>query len=1108
MLKFILGGAGSGKSSVLTEKINELADRSEKVIVIVPEQFSFDSDKKLYKKLGCLKFNRILSLSFTTLSKEIFQKYGSRSGEYADDMSKLIIMQRTLKKLMSEKQLHFFSRQALKPDFASEALKIVTEFRQSGLGADDFTAKITAADTTLSEKITELSLIYYTYDRMLGECGLRDSLTNISEAAAIAEMNGFFKGTSVFFDEFESFTGDEYQLIEAIAAQADNVIISLRMELDQSNESGIFDSVKNTWRRFYQLAKKYSVPIETQEMDRPLKYKGEDLAHLNMNIMRPVRKKYSDVQNIRIAECSDFYEEADFICSEIRRLVREEGIRYRDIAVLSRNLADYTYIFETAFDKYNIPFCMDIKKGVMHTSIMQYIMGIVSLISEKSISSENVFRYAKTQLCGISPERVADLENYCFEWDVDGRKWLEPFKTGTDEHPFAEETRRELIEPVEELRKRCVGADCAGICRELFDFITQMGVQKRINGIIHDFNEKGLEYLAKEFKRIWGIFTDILDNLSQTGGELSLPEFRELLFMMLRQISYSVPPQTLDAVMIACAETARPDSPKIVFAAGINEGIFPHNISQSGILSEKDRLLFEKSGIQLSRKNEELIADEKLIVYKTLSYASESLYITYPLADISGSSRYPSWVVGQIMDMFNISEPEFASELDIIDYSSTFKAAYINFVRYFSESNVQTESIREVLEENEEYSAKIKYLESVGAEKSFNISDRELMRRLYGSRLNISATAIDEYNTCHFKYFCHTGLKLRVRKKHAVDRIGEGNLTHRCLEMIIGMCSTKEEFENLTHEQISAVIEKCSSEFIDEALGGESMKTPAVSAAIKSISENIEELVKHIQRELGQSQFRPAAFELDVSEGRDKPVIKTDDGVEIWLRGIVDRIDVFEQDGKKYLRVIDYKTGSKVFSVASLLYGLNMQMLIYMFSVTGDEGKFKGYEPAGVLYMPSGGAGCGRQRDGKSSTVEGYLDSHYKMNGIVLKDRTILEAMEKDIRGIFIPAALNKNDSGDGELKLNKVTSTCLTKKNFDKLREYTDSILRKMCDELYSGEIEAVPFISGNKAPCSYCDYWSVCGNVPVRDCRMMQSYAKEIMMDMLGGEEDEQMD
>ena len=270
------------------------------------------------------------------------------------------------------------------------------------------------------------------------------------------------------------------------------------------------------------------------------------------------------------------------------------------------------------------------------------------------------------------------------------------------------------------------------------------------------------------------------------------------------------------------------------------------------------------------------------------------------------------------------------------------------------------------------------------------------------------------------------------------------------------------------------------------------MLTSSAKASLENISGNIEVLIRQLQCELRQSEFRPVAFELDVSEGGNSPVIKTADGIEIYLRGVVDRIDIYEKDNEKYLRVIDYKTGTKTFSISSLLYGINMQMLIYMFSVTGKNGRFSDYTPAGVLYMPSGGAACGRDRNDELS-VDDYLSKHFKMNGIVLSDRTVLNAMEKDIKGVYIPAKLLKADGGTGTLKLNKKASSCLNAKNFKRLRSYTDSVLLKMCSELYGGQIQADPIIFG-KAPCDYCDYWSVCGNVPVENYHEPEKNAEEL--------------
>ena len=249
--------------------------------------------------------------------------------------------------------------------------------------------------------------------------------------------------------------------------------------------------------------------------------------------------------------------------------------------------------------------------------------------------------------------------------------------------------------------------------------------------------------------------------------------------------------------------------------------------------------------------------------------------------------------------------------------------------------------------------------------------------------------------------------------------------------------------------------------------------------------------------ELKQSEFRPINFEFNINE-KGIANLTGDNGIEIVIRGVIDRVDIYESNGEKYIRVIDYKTGKKIFSMSSLLYGINLQMLLYMFTITGSGGAYSDCNPAGVLYMPSGEIVCGRDRD-ESDNMEEYLNKHYKMNGVVLNDRAVLNAMEKDIQGIYIPAKLLKGDTGDGELLLNKRSSSCLTSSQFKKLRQHTEKIIIDVCNELYSGNIDADPLVISGGSPCDYCDYWSVCGNVPCEKYREADKNAEEKMLKII---------
>ncbi len=1102
MLNFILGGAGYGKSSLLIETIEKLAENDKKIIFIVPEQFSFEADKKIYKHLGVAKFNKILSLSFTSLAKEIFEKYGGKSGEYAEDIHKFILMNKAIKELQSTNAFTYYEKQSKKASFINDALTIVNEFRQCGISNDKLQS-VCNNEVEYSEKISDLSMLYTTYDRMLTDANLKDSLTDISEAAATASGSDFFKNSIIVFDEFESFTGDQYELIDTMFAQADDIYIALRLENTGRNALSVFESVEKTWKSFYQLAKKYDMEISETKLTEPKKYKSNDLAFLNQNIMRNNNAVMEQAENIGIIECRDLYEEVEFVCAKIRELVLNNNYKYNDIAVISRQLDEYVYIFDSVFKKYDIPYSLNVQKSAYHTRIMQFMINTVNIVCEKKPSLETVLTFIKTSLSNISINKISALENYAFEWGLDGKDFFKPFTAdivendeNTDDN--IEIIRQKIMNPVVELKNKCENSDCKTICHNLYSFLYEAKIPLRLSELNDEFIKSGMINQAKEQKKVWDMLMTILETFSDIGGEISLEEFQQLFNSAAESIKFSEPPQTLDSVQIAKAETARLSSPKAVFILGVNEGFFPPATRNAGLLNEKDRKVFEQAEIRLSRGNEELISDERLIVYKSLTHASEKLYVLYPNSDNSGADRFPSEMISQIMGLFKNNIFKKSEDLGILFYSSTKQSAYSNFVRNFTKNGQYINEIKSVLSEDESYASKINYFNEVMQQKNFSINDTELIKKLYTKKLTISPTAFEDFHMCHFKFFCKTALKLRALRKREIQSLEQGNMVHKCLESVLKSCSTKQEFDALDENKITSIIDKCIDEYMLENMGGDLKKTTSLKNTIENIKNDILQVVIHLQKELGQSEFRPVEYEFNIKG--DLPIIELDNGIQIILNGVVDRVDMYEVEDKKYIRVIDYKTGKKIFSVDSLLYGINMQMILYMFSITGKNGKYNDSMPAGVLYMPSRELECGRDRKDDSDISE-YLDKHYKMNGVVLKERHVLQAMEKEIGGVYIPAKLTKGDSGSGEIQLDKRVSTCFSSDEFKNLRKHTDELLKQLAVQLYDGHIEADPLIMGDFNPCDYCDYWSVCGNMPCSKFREASPTTAEEMQNILNG-------
>ncbi len=1093
MLNFILGGAGYGKSTKLIDIADMLSQNGKKVIFIVPEQFSFESDKKIYKHLGAKKFNNILSLSFKYLAKEIFEKNGGPSGEYAEDIDKFILMNKAVKELIRTKSLEYYSKQAKKPTFTNEALDIINEFRQCGISADKLLL-ICDKFPEYSEKINDLSKIYSTYAANLKDVGLKDSLTDISEAAAIASGSDYFKDCVIIFDEFESFTGDQYELIDVMFEQAEDIYIGLRLEDTENigkNRLSVFEAVEGTWKKFKIRAQDRGIETKVDILPEPLRYKNDDLAFLNKNVMRNNKNVFEKSENISVIECCDLYEEAEFVCAQIKELVIRHGYKYSDIAVISRQLGEYVYIFDSLFAKYEIPYSMNIQKSAVHTRIMQYMINTVNIMCDENPSLEAVLTYIKTSMNGNSGMgQISMLENYSYEWGLEGKDFFQPFTLGIKNNPKVEEARQLFFNPIVELREKCRNADCKAICGNLYEFLSKENgacktfennnyyMVEKYNAVSQDdesefyIKEKNRMIAnAKEQKRIWDMLMTVLETFSDIGVDLSLDEFHRLFISAAENISFSVPPQTLDSVQVAKAETARLISPKAVFILGVNEGFFPPASRQSGLLSQKDRKAFEDSNVNLSRTSSELTADERLIVYKSLTYAEEKLYILYPQRSSNGEARFKATIINQICSMFGNNIAETASDRDIIFYSPTLQSAYSNYVRNLGKDIPYINELRTVLMEDEYYSAKIEYLDEVAKQGDFKISDPEIMRKIYSDRLIISPTAFEEYYNCHFKFFCDTGLKLKSVKKREIAKPERGSIVHKCFEEILRPCQTKQQLQALKREDIVEAIDKYVREYIDEFFDGN------INARIEAMLENIKAdmlmAVLHLQEELTQSQFRPVAFELKINDKHDKtkkpvPVLKLENGIEIILSGVVDRVDIYEKGDKKYVRVVDYKTGATEFSMEALEYGLNMQMLLYLFSITDINGNYNDCEPAGVLYMPSREI-KNRTKSEENKTVIDYLNSHYKMNGVMLKELDVLKAMEDKLEGVYIPADTLESES-------------CLSSKEFEDLKKRSGKLLELLAIQLYNGEIEAEPLVvkinKKDNNPCAYCEYWSICGN------------------------------
>lgn len=1078
MVEFITGEAGSGKTTLMFDKIKK---NTGDICVIVPEQYSHEFDKTLYFYLGADRFNEIISSTFTGLSRQLFQLYGeqNRSGEYADELAQMIMIYQAVNSVRSMPEtMTYFRTRSAQSGFAEEILSLISDMKRSGIMPEKLAVSAFADDKRLTDKVSDISMIYLEYERLMREYGFKNNLDNIKEASDVAAANGWFRGKNVYIDEFESFTGDQLTMLRVILEHAENVTIVLRTDDVSAGEFTLFETVNSTFRRIAgicaELGKKYRVTVCPESY----RFRKPELKYLSRRILRNLPNDPADApkpENIRIFEARDMYGEAEYICAVIKHLIHDDStLRYRDIAIISNDISSYAGVLKGAFRRYDIPYFLSAEQPVNHTAIMVFFMSLLSLLTSSKLRSEHIFRMMKSGILDISLTDVSLLENYCYKWSVDGDKWCSPFVAVDPELERLEEMRSDFIVPIITLKKR-VGRKLTAkkTVRLLYDYIVSCGAERNTGKLMGDLIRRNLDFEASELKRLWGCLIDILDSISSTLGdrEISFSELAKIIRSMIGRIKYSVPPQTLDAVIAASSRTARLNAPRVVFVIGSNDGNFPNFVNIHGLFSESDKLKLAKNGIEISRPLSDLIASERLVVYKALSAASEKLYITYPLSDLSGQAKYPAQAVDNIISMFGDEGMRLTSDdLPPHFYAATMHSAFYHYMQNRAFDSTEAASLNHVLCSDDTYKSRISYVLSRSSYKHNFTIDSKIMQKLKSfTPLVISPSSLDEFNQCHFQFFCDRCLRLFKNEKIELDVIAAGDLFHECFSTILASRS-KESFLSMTYDDLDKAIGECAENFRRERLAGDFVKDPKSDLKFKKITERMTNVFIHTQQSLMVSDFVPHSYELDLRKRRSLS-IDFGENYRLSFGGVVDRADVCTIGDKKYLRIVDYKSSQKHITPATLAGGINLQMLMYLFSTTDKGGVYDDYQPAGVLYSPVQIQDFSPEASKVDSFNKDILNSSLKTSGLVLSDMSVLNAMENGIRGEYIPVKQTKS----GDLYAN---SSCISHIGLGQLREFTYGKLKEMAEALLAGNAEAVPLVLGKKSPCKFCDYMNICDN------------------------------
>lgn len=1041
MLEILYGEAGTGKSSLLYRKLKENAEAGRRVFLFVPDQFSFEAEKAVCRLFsseeGTSPAARNVSVTmFSRAAAELLRRFGETK-EYADEVAKTLLMTRALNTLAAQDRLEYYRRQMKKPGFAAFSLELVARLRGAGLTPSSLRSLVSGQAERLSplllSKMNDLCEIFSEYDGLLS-VSFDDRLDDVRRAAELIRVSEEYEGAYCYFDGFDDFSGSQEVFLRALLERAARCVFTVTADAP--------DSEKPHFRASARLI------ARLKEMNG-----GEAR-------LVPLKTKYRAGCTGELIRARDPWEECDWICAKIRALC-DEGYRCRDIAVLTPKPV-YAEILESAMKKYGIPFFADIPEPILHKSVVRFA---VDTLKALSFETEDLLRYVKSGFVRhregktISYLQADLLERLCRRYDVRKRDWLRPFPEKLDEDGTAEALRKSVVDPLRRLKRRLENADGAEMTAALCDFLCgEMDIDRSVYGrCILGREADGRLIVDKrkldEYSALWDDMMTVFESAHEAlkGYRLPLSEYLSTLTGIFSSVEIAKPPQTLDAVTVGDVERSRFHRVRAVFLCGLNQGVFPRSAKAAGAFSAGEEEELCRCGIALASDRETRCSTELFLFYRCTRLPEERLYATFPAVSETGGELSPSPSLGALKKDLGVQECRAASDFGAAFYCRSAASARRYLAGIFSDESRRPE--REAVEE-----ALCAAGEPPLSPRPEN-PDRHRLSPAHAARLlrlpTYSPTAIAGMNRCKFGFFCTYGLGLREEEERAVNEALSGRVVHFCLErLLIEYAGKKDALTALSDGELFAFAQKSVQKFKEEEFFGDFGAAERFSYQLGQLSSLAAQAAARLRDEMRFSGFTPLSPEKTV-EFRFG---------DLTIRGICDRLEIARRDGKRYLRVIDYKRGKNALDLADVYRGEELQMLLYLFGLCEEYGA----EPSSVLYRPIGADSFGKSgalsRDTDARKQKQANERGHAAGGVMLDDspeRAEVAALNDAYAALY------------GSLRGGYCAPRLIPRESFSRLKEYCKAYVNALAMETSRGMVGACP--TGDA--CRFCDYGLFCG-------------------------------
>ncbi len=1108
-LQLILGGSGSGKTTYLYDEVIRLSMEhpQEQYFLIVPEQFTMQTQKDIVTRHPNHGTMNIDIVSFARLAYRIFEELAVEQLSVLDDMGKSMVLRKVA--AAQKRQLVLFGGQLSKPGFVGQLKSMLSEFYQYGITPEALREMAPSARSPLlRQKLEDLALVEQSFQEYIeGHYITTEQVLDV--LCRLIPESGLIRNSVIALDGYTGFTPVQYRLTELFLVYAKQVYVTVTAD----EAAGIYGKmgIQNLFYMSRQMAVRLSEIAEKNQVKKlPDIMLGEqknrrfarrpELAWLEQNLFRyGTETAYTGeaTDSIVFFQASNPSGEVSHIVHEIQRLVQEGKARYREIAVITGDLPGYGKEITHQFTQNQIPHFMDDKKNVLDNCLVELIRASLEAVRQ-DFSYESVMRYLRTGLVSQECTMVDRLENYILAMGIRGGKrfretWERTYRGAGDLNVTEVNAFKDrVLAPLFAMQERFRQADLtiAGMTEAVLTLLADCRAEEQLESYQEYFTKIGEHRLAKEYGQVYGLVTELLKRLSDLLGEerVSRKEYLEILDAGFAELKVGVIPAVADRVVVGDITRTRLAHIRVLFFAGVNDGIVPARKERGSLLSDRDRDFLGEHHLELAPTAREESFQQRFYLYLMMTKPSKQLILSWCRTGADGKSRRPSFLIGELRAMFPnaaLTDQETQADPEIYSVAEAKQrlsaklgqyrdgqleqdeenAQFLELYRWFASSKDNQETLRRFMD------AAFFVYEQQGISHA-------VAKALYGEILSGSVTRLEQYAACAYSHFLRYGLELLERKRFELASSDIGTLFHESIDLCFRRVKEKQyDWHTMTNETRDMLVEECVAA-VTENYGNTILGS---SARNRYLAQRVEQITKRtvwaLQQQIKKGDFIPAGFEVSFSAADNLSAMKIalSESEALHLRGRIDRMDVCEDGGKVYVKIIDYKSGSTSFDLLALYYGLQLQLVVYMDAVTEMAQHYypdKEVVPAGILYYNIADPLAEKKGQPDPEKIDAEILKKLRMNGLVNSELEVVRHLDRTIEkeSDVIPVVLK-----DGEVQAGR--SSVANRERFARLSQFVHRKLKEAGQEILDGEIGVAPYKNGQRTACDYCPYHAVCG-------------------------------